>query len=169
WPFLFPTQNYRIPRGFANLLEGLTREVLREQPKDIPLFAASYFSDLLKNREGTGFDPAEWGSSLEDRFYNNHSFQHAEEDIFTPRSEGVNSFKKSANMVDGSMEFPQPLDVPLEEEHKAQPQEVPSEEEPKIRQQDVPSEEEPKIEQQGVPSEEEPKIEQHVPSEEEPK
>nr|DBA16606.1 TPA: hypothetical protein GDO54_003984 [Pyxicephalus adspersus] len=74
----FSNTNYRIPRGFANLLEGLTREVLREQPKDIPLFAAKYFSDLLRNREESGFDPAEWGASLEDRFYNNKSFQETE-------------------------------------------------------------------------------------------
>ncbi|XP_077313900.1 sperm surface protein Sp17 [Lithobates pipiens] len=166
----FSNTNYRIPRGFASLLEGLTREVLREQPKDIPLFASKYFSDLLQNREAMGFDPAEWSASLEDRFYNNHSFQHAEENIFTPRSEGVSSFRESAKIVDSSMAFPQPLDVPLEEEHKAQPQEVPSEEEHKIEQQEVPSEEEPKIEQQGVPPEEEPKIEQQgVPSEEEHK
>ncbi|XP_040182080.1 titin-like isoform X2 [Rana temporaria] len=166
----FSNTNYRIPRGFATLLEGLTREVLREQPKDIPLFASKYFSDLLQNREGMGFDPAEWSASLEDRFYNNHSFQHAEENIFTPRSEGVSSFRESAKIVDISMEFPQPLDIPLEEEHKAQPQEVPSEEEHKAQPQEVTSEEEHRIEQQDVQSEEESKMEQQeVPSEEDHK
>ncbi|XP_030076454.1 sperm surface protein Sp17 [Microcaecilia unicolor] len=71
----FSNTHYRIPRGFGNLLEGLTREVLREQPKDIPDFAAKYFAELLKKREETGFDPAEWGAKLEDRFYNNYSFK----------------------------------------------------------------------------------------------
>ncbi|XP_073440976.1 uncharacterized protein [Dendrobates tinctorius] len=87
----FSNTHYRIPRGFANLLEGLTREVLREQPKDIPNFAARYFSELLKKREESGFDPAEWGAALEDRYYNNHSFQHLEEKTFKARTEDVSS------------------------------------------------------------------------------
>uniref|UniRef100_A0A670JN76 RIIa domain-containing protein n=1 Tax=Podarcis muralis TaxID=64176 RepID=A0A670JN76_PODMU len=39
------------PPGFANLLEGLAREVLRSQPVDIPSFAAKYFETLLIERE----------------------------------------------------------------------------------------------------------------------
>lgn len=71
-PFSNTTQ--RIPRGFANLLEGLAREVLRNQPQDIPSFAAKYFENLLIEREKTGFDPTEWGAKLEDRYYNNRAF-----------------------------------------------------------------------------------------------
>nr|NP_001073148.1 sperm surface protein Sp17 [Danio rerio]AAI24436.1 Zgc:153721 [Danio rerio]AAI64559.1 Zgc:153721 protein [Danio rerio] len=71
----FSNTHLRIPRGFGNLLEGLTREVLREQPEDIATFAAVYFTELLKAREESGLDPAEWGAKLEDRFYNNHSFK----------------------------------------------------------------------------------------------
>ncbi|XP_015284891.1 PREDICTED: sperm surface protein Sp17 [Gekko japonicus] len=71
-PFSNTTQ--RIPRGFANLLEGLAREVLRNQPPDIPSFAAKYFENLLIEREKTGFDPTEWGAKLEDRYYNNRAF-----------------------------------------------------------------------------------------------
>ncbi|XP_072282252.1 sperm surface protein Sp17 [Pyxicephalus adspersus] len=161
----FSNTNYRIPRGFANLLEGLTREVLREQPKDIPLFAAKYFSDLLRNREESGFDPAEWGASLEDRFYNNKSFQHTEENVFTPRSEGVSRIKESITGV----EIPQSLEVSLEEEQKNEMQEVPSEEQHKDEAQEVPPEEEHKVLTQDDPSEEEePKLKQQdVPSEEE--
>lgn len=48
----FSNTNLRIPRGFGNLLEGLAKEVLRDQPEDIPAFAARYFSGLLKAREG---------------------------------------------------------------------------------------------------------------------
>ncbi|XDV32362.1 hypothetical protein PO909_003209 [Leuciscus waleckii] len=71
----FSNTNLRIPKGFGNLLEGLAREVLRDQPGDIPTFAALYFTDLLKAREESGLDPAEWGAKMEDRFYNNHSFK----------------------------------------------------------------------------------------------
>lgn len=48
----FSNTNLRIPKGFGNLLEGLAREVLRDQPGDIPTFAALYFTKLLKAREG---------------------------------------------------------------------------------------------------------------------
>ncbi|XP_036452693.1 sperm surface protein Sp17 [Colossoma macropomum] len=71
----FSNTNLRVPRGFGNILEGLAREVLREQPEDIPTFAAVYFTALLKQREESGLDPAEWGARLEDRFYNNHTFK----------------------------------------------------------------------------------------------
>ncbi|XP_055003789.1 sperm surface protein Sp17-like [Boleophthalmus pectinirostris] len=65
----------RVPRGFGAILEGLTREILRDQPKDIPKYAAEYFEALLKNREETGTDPSEWAAKLEDRYYNPHSFK----------------------------------------------------------------------------------------------
>ena len=42
----------RVPPGFQNLLEGLAREVLREQPEDILSFAAQYFKTQLAIREG---------------------------------------------------------------------------------------------------------------------
>ncbi|KAG1951586.1 sperm surface protein Sp17 [Pimephales promelas] len=71
----FSNTNLRIPKGFGNLLEGLAREVLRDQPEDIPTYAALYFTELLKAREESGLDPAEWGAKMEDRFYNNHSFK----------------------------------------------------------------------------------------------
>ncbi|XP_061448900.1 sperm surface protein Sp17 [Rhineura floridana] len=71
-PFSNTTQ--RIPPGFANLLEGLAREVLRSQPADIPSFAAKYFETLLIEREKTGYDASEWGAKIEDRYYNNRAF-----------------------------------------------------------------------------------------------
>ncbi|KAF7460393.1 sperm surface protein Sp17 [Marmota monax] len=74
----FSNTHYRIPQGFGNLLEGLTREILREQPENIPAFAAAYFENLLEKREKTNFDPAEWGAKVEDRFYNNHAFKEQE-------------------------------------------------------------------------------------------
>ncbi|XP_047547626.1 sperm surface protein Sp17 [Lutra lutra] len=74
----FSNTHYRIPQGFGNLLEGLTREILREQPENIPAFAAAYFENLLEKREKTNFDPAEWGTKVDDRFYNNHAFKEHE-------------------------------------------------------------------------------------------
>lgn len=74
----FSNTHYRIPQGFGNLLEGLTREILRQQPENIPSFAAAYFESLLEQRDKTNFDPAEWGSKVDDRFYNNHAFKEQE-------------------------------------------------------------------------------------------
>ncbi|KAJ8018474.1 Sperm surface protein Sp17 [Holothuria leucospilota] len=47
----FSNTKLRVPRGFQNLLEGLAKEVLRNQPDNIYAFAAVYFSNLLKIRE----------------------------------------------------------------------------------------------------------------------
>ncbi|XP_044058529.1 sperm surface protein Sp17 isoform X2 [Siniperca chuatsi] len=74
----FSNNHLRVPQGFGTILEGLAREVLRDQPEDIPKYAAQYFDTLLKQREDSGMDPAEWAAKLEDRFYNNHSFNAAE-------------------------------------------------------------------------------------------
>ena len=41
-----------VPPGFEHLLEGLTREVLREQPPNIISFAAQYFRRKLNERPG---------------------------------------------------------------------------------------------------------------------
>lgn len=48
----FSNTHLRVPRGFGTMLEGLTREVLRDQPEDIPKYAAQYFEALLKERQG---------------------------------------------------------------------------------------------------------------------
>lgn len=48
----FSNSHLRVPRGFATILEGLAREVLRDQPEDIPKYAAQYFHKLLKQRQG---------------------------------------------------------------------------------------------------------------------
>ncbi|CAN2388129.1 Sperm surface zona pellucida binding protein. Helps to bind spermatozoa to the zona pellucida with high affinity. Might function in binding zona pellucida and carbohydrates [Pristimantis euphronides] len=111
----FSNTHYRIPRGFANLLEGLSREVLREQPQDLPHFAARYFADLLKNREESGFDPAEWGANLEDRYYNNHSFQHPEDKTFTARTESIFSSTVGVHL---SQDLPSSTQDNEEDKHK---------------------------------------------------
>ncbi|XP_026169196.1 neurogranin (protein kinase C substrate, RC3) b [Mastacembelus armatus] len=74
----FSNTHLRVPRGFGTILEGLAREVLRDQPEDIPKYAAQYFDTLLKRREESGMDPAEWAAKMEDRFYNNHAFKTTE-------------------------------------------------------------------------------------------
>ncbi|XP_043850151.1 sperm surface protein Sp17 isoform X2 [Dromiciops gliroides] len=83
----FSNTHYRIPQGFGNLLEGLTREILREQPDNIPAFAAAYFENLLEKREKTNFDPAEWGAKVDDRFYNNHAFKEVPPEKCAPEKE----------------------------------------------------------------------------------
>lgn len=40
----------KVPPGFQNLLEGLAREVLREQPDDIIKFSADYFKEQMALR-----------------------------------------------------------------------------------------------------------------------
>lgn len=42
-----------VPNGFRNLLEGLTLEVLRAKPTNIPKFAAEYFKERLVLRQGS--------------------------------------------------------------------------------------------------------------------
>ncbi|XP_066566147.1 neurogranin (protein kinase C substrate, RC3) b isoform X2 [Amia ocellicauda] len=93
----FSNTHLRVPRGFNTILEGLAREVLREQPKDIPSFAASYFQSLLKEREESGIDPAEWSARLEDRFYNNHAFKENQ----TDNSEGPDKDEAAARIQAG--------------------------------------------------------------------
>ncbi|XP_004874517.1 sperm surface protein Sp17 [Heterocephalus glaber] len=75
----FSNTYLQIPQGFGNLLEGLTREILREQPDNIPAFAAAYFKKLLEKREKTNFDPAERGAKIDDRFHNNQAFKDSSE------------------------------------------------------------------------------------------
>ncbi|KAK0182410.1 hypothetical protein PV327_000552 [Microctonus hyperodae] len=41
----------RVPRGLAAAVESLTREVIRQRPKDIYTFAAQHFENLLRQRE----------------------------------------------------------------------------------------------------------------------
>jgi len=48
----FSNTKLRIPSGFLAVLDGLAREVLREQPVDAYIFGARYFDDLLIIREG---------------------------------------------------------------------------------------------------------------------
>ncbi|XP_031440140.1 sperm surface protein Sp17 [Clupea harengus] len=67
---VFSYTHLRVPKGFGAILEGLAREVLRDQPEDIPAFAAKHFTVLLKAREESGEDPAAWAAALEERFIN---------------------------------------------------------------------------------------------------
>lgn len=48
----FSNVKLRVPAGFQNLLEGMAKEVLFMQPSDINSFAAVYFENLMKLREG---------------------------------------------------------------------------------------------------------------------
>jgi len=48
----FSNTKLRPPRGLRNILEGLSREVLRCQPGDIYAFGSLYFDRLLRIRHG---------------------------------------------------------------------------------------------------------------------
>lgn len=48
----FSGTHLRVPRGWGALMEGLAREILRDQPEDIPKYAAQHLRALLKLREG---------------------------------------------------------------------------------------------------------------------
>ncbi|PAA57957.1 hypothetical protein BOX15_Mlig011073g1, partial [Macrostomum lignano] len=84
----FSSTKLRVPRGFQSLLEGLAREVLRSQPADIYTFGAMYFEELIRRREETGDDdPAQLAAKVEDRFYNNTSFQQPTIDPSDPQQQ----------------------------------------------------------------------------------
>ena len=53
-----------VPNGLKSLLEDLSREVLREQPKNIPKFAAAHFQRLLDDRGMTTVQCARLLSSV---------------------------------------------------------------------------------------------------------
>lgn len=48
----FSANKLRVPPGFEHLLEGLAREILREQPNNLVEFAAIYFKKKLEERDG---------------------------------------------------------------------------------------------------------------------
>lgn len=48
----YAASKLRVPPGFEHLLEGLAREILREQPKDLLKYAAEYFRKKLQERDG---------------------------------------------------------------------------------------------------------------------
>lgn len=48
----YAANKLRVPPGFEHLLEGLAREILREQPKNQLEFAAEYFRKKLRERDG---------------------------------------------------------------------------------------------------------------------
>lgn len=43
----------KIPEGMVELLKNLAKSVLKEQPENIYLFAAEYFENLVRERDGT--------------------------------------------------------------------------------------------------------------------
>lgn len=48
----FSNTKLRVPKGFQNILEGLARELLRNQPANSFEFGAKYFEQLLRDRAG---------------------------------------------------------------------------------------------------------------------
>ncbi|XP_046543962.1 abnormal spindle-like microcephaly-associated protein homolog isoform X8 [Haliotis rubra] len=83
----FSNTKLRVPKGFQNILEGLAREVLRAQPKDVFEFGCQYFESMVTVREETGHDPSVQGAKIEDRFYNNDSFKNPSVDPANPQQQ----------------------------------------------------------------------------------
>ena len=48
----YAANKLRVPPGFEHLLEGLAREILREQPENLVEFSAQYFRKKLQERDG---------------------------------------------------------------------------------------------------------------------
>ena len=48
----FAPTGVSVPAGFEELLEAVTREILREQPVDIVTFATEYFKRKVTLRDG---------------------------------------------------------------------------------------------------------------------
>ena len=44
------TKDFQIPAEFPEILRNLTREILRDQPKDINKYAFEYFEKLKQDR-----------------------------------------------------------------------------------------------------------------------
>lgn len=50
----FVPHRYKVPDGLDDLLQEIIKAVLKEQPKNLPLFIADYFQTLIdKRNEGT--------------------------------------------------------------------------------------------------------------------
>jgi hypothetical protein len=43
--------SFNVPPEFAEILRGLTKEILRDQPKDLNKFAYEYFANLLQAQQ----------------------------------------------------------------------------------------------------------------------
>jgi hypothetical protein len=61
----FSNTKLRVPKGFQNVLEGLAREVLREQPENIFEFGATYFENCLKVRAGKSIGSVKLTGSMD--------------------------------------------------------------------------------------------------------
>lgn len=48
---------FKVPAGFEQILEDLTREILREQPRDIYKFASQYFRSKQAGQNFAWEDP----------------------------------------------------------------------------------------------------------------
>lgn len=69
-----------VPRGFRNLLEGLTTEILRSNPSDIYTFAADYFKSRLQERQERGYDDCLLGSQI-DGYYRYEPLRDSREEL----------------------------------------------------------------------------------------
>ena len=46
----FSNTKLRVPQGFQTLIEMLSKEILREQPKNIYKYSATYLEKIIKDK-----------------------------------------------------------------------------------------------------------------------
>ncbi|CAK8677800.1 unnamed protein product [Clavelina lepadiformis] len=108
----------KVPDGFKQLLENLSREILREQPKNIPRFSAAYFNRLLERRE-QGYDDL---GLVTERIVETDASPSATEEVLQPT---VVAAEKAAPAV-----VVEAAKVPTEEDSGAKPATKPGPVEP---------------------------------------
>lgn len=47
----FAPMHLRVPEGFQKILEGLTREILRDEPEELVPYCAQYFKSRMLLRD----------------------------------------------------------------------------------------------------------------------
>ena len=100
-----------VPIGFKACLENVTREVLREQPKDIPAFLACYFNQLNENqKKGISANNLVTERIVEVKAFEEQGVQKEEEKVETQEAGNLTDDCQVSN-VQSQTEMPAPVPV----------------------------------------------------------
>jgi len=103
-----------VPIGFKACLENVTREVLREQPKDIPAFLACYFNQLNENqKKGISANNLVTERIVEVKAFEEQGIQKEEEKIQTQDAGNLTDDCQVSNVQ--SQTEVQPAPAPIDE------------------------------------------------------
>jgi len=98
-----------VPIGFKACLENVTREVLREQPKDIPAFLACYFNQLNENqKKGISANNLVTERIVEVKAFEEQGVQKEEEKVETQEAGNLTDDCQVSN-VQSQTEMPAPV------------------------------------------------------------